>query len=197
MQKREGLIGQPKLPVWPTLAFGCRARLARQRMLCRFANGDSVFGSNGLRCGLWIFGCLGRLWRLGLRVYCLNCLNRIAHGYHLMRLTLGNWRINFSARMRKVGTNSNDPQGKQRGLLGAFGAADDPAHKVHGLQPVGFGSKMKINCDRLKLVLPAALFPRGVRGKSLLHPAGEVRNNAQDAFDQHQLGPVVHFMLFH
>ena len=43
----------------------------------------------------------------------------------------------------------------------------------------------------------ALLFFRGVRGKAFLHAAGEVRHDAQDALDQHQLAAVVHFMFFH
>src|SRR5579862_8241010 len=41
-----------------------------------------------------------------------------------------------------------------------------------------------------------ALFPRGVGGESLLHAAGEVRSDAQDALDQHQLAAVMHFVFF-
>jgi hypothetical protein len=70
---------------------------SREGLLCRLADRDFVLRGRGLRCGLRIFGCLRRLLRLGLRVHCMNCLNRIAHMYHLTRLNLGKGRINFSA----------------------------------------------------------------------------------------------------
>ncbi len=105
------------------VAAGSRLRVVRQRLMRLRADRDFVLRARGLGCSLLSLGwCCCRL-RLRHCVDWLNRLNGIAHADHLIGLNVGQGRINFSVRLKKVRGNGNCSERKLCGLVRGGGRA--------------------------------------------------------------------------
>src|ERR1700692_4426471 len=151
------------------IAAGGRLRMARLRLLRLRADCDFVLRRRGLSCGLLsLRRCCCRR-RLGRRIDCINRLNWIAHGFYLTPLTSTEGQLPLARVNEKARRNAKRPERKQKRL-------------------VRYGRRALFSLYALIRVwrLSAGLFFRGGCGESLLHSAGEVRHNPQNALDQHQ-----------